>query len=340
MARKRQRPEDKMHDLLGGYWVAQMLFVVAKLGIADVLAKGPLAPDAIAKRVGAHAPFLRRVLRALASVGVFAEGSGGRFRLTPLARTLRGGYPESMRDLAIMLVDDYNWQAWGALEHAVVTGGNAFEHVHRQPVFAYLQKRPEKERMFAAAMASISGTQNDAVARAYPFGKLSQLVDVGGAHGHLLATILRRHKRLHGVLYDQPQMVAGARKSGFITAPEVRDRCHVVGGDFFASVPTGADGYIMKYIIHDWEDEKCLRILRHCRAAMSSDGRVLVVDHVIAPGNGPDWGKLLDINMMVVPGGQERTREEFRDLFARAGLRLTRVIPTACPLSILEGVRP
>lgn len=341
MPKPRRKPPapEVMRELLTIYWVPQMLFTVAKLGVADVLAKGPLTPEAIAKRVGAHAPFLRRVLRALASAGVFAEGPGGRFRLTPLAQTLRRDRPGSMRDFALMIVDDWVWQTWAALEHGVTTGGNVFEHVHHLPTFAYLQQHPEKERMFAAAMASASSTENSAVARAYPFGRLSRLVDVGGAHGHLLATILRRHKKLRGVLYDQPQVVASAAKSGFVTAPEIKDRCQIVGGDFFASVPAGADGYIMKYIIHDWDDEKSLRLLGNCRDAMAHDSRVLVVDHVIPPGNGPNWGKLLDVNMMIGPGGQERTREEFRDLFKRAGLRLKRVIPTACPLSIVEAVR-
>lgn len=341
MARTRRRPpaQETMLGLITGYWISQLVFVVAKLGVADVLAKGPCTAEAVAEQVGAHAPFLRRVLRALASVGVFAEGAGGRFRLTPLAQTLRSDRPGSLRDFALMIIDDYNWQAWGGLAHGVVNGRSAFEQVHQSPFFGYLQQHPEKDRIFSASMASISGTENAAVARAYPFGELSRLVDVGGAHGHLLATILRRHRKLRGVLQDQPQVVAGAARSGFIAAPDVRDRCETAGGDFFSSVPAGADGYIMKYIIHDWNDEKSLRILSNCRAAMASDGRVLVVDHVIPPGNAANWGKLLDTNMMVLLSGRERTREEFRDLFARAGLRLKRVISTACPLSILEAVR-
>jgi hypothetical protein len=207
------------------------------------------------------------------------------------------------------------------------------------PIFAYLQRHPDKERVFAASMASISGTENAAVARAYPFGETERLVDVGGAHGHLLATILGRHRKLRGVLYDQPQVVAAAAKSGFLKAPAVRKRCEAIGGSFFDDVPQGADGYVMKYILHDWDDDKSVAILGNCRAAMAPDGRVLVVEHVIPPGNAANWGKLLDINMMVLTGGQERTREQFRDLFARAGLRLKRVVPTACPLSILEAVR-
>ena len=340
MPRKRRPlPHETMLSMLTMHWVSQMLFCVAKLGVADALADKPLAPDAIAKRVGAQAAFLRRVLRALASVGVFSEDARGRFRLTPLAQTLRSDRAGSLRDFALMIDDDYNWQSWTALPHALETGANAFERTHGMPIFAYLQQHAEKERAFAASMASISGTENAAVARAYAFGRFARLVDVGGAHGHLLATILRRHKKLRGVLFDQPQVVARAAETGFISAPDVRERCEVASGSFFEAVPAGADGYIMKYIIHDWDDEKSMRILGHCRDAMTPEGRVLVVDHVIPQGNAASWAKLLDVNMLVGPGGQERTREEFRALFARVGLRLARVIPTASPLCILEGVR-
>jgi hypothetical protein len=340
MPRKRRPlPQETMLSLLTMHWVSQMLFVVAKLGVADALAEKPQTVDVIAKRVGAHAPYLRRVLRALASVGVFAEDARGRFRLTPLAQTLRSDKPGSLRDFALMIDDDYNWKSWTRLSDAVESGASPFERAFGVPIFAYLQQHPDKERAFAASMASISGSENTAVARAYAFGRFARLIDVGGAHGHLLTTILRRHRKVKGVLYDQPQVVASAASSGFIDAADVRDRCEVAGGSFFEAVPAGADGYIMKYILHDWDDEKCLRILGHCRDAMTPEGRILVVDHVIPQGNGANWAKLLDVNMMVGPGGQERTREEFRALFARVGLRLARVIPTACPLSILEAVR-
>jgi hypothetical protein len=328
-----------MLGLITGYWVSQLVFVAANLGIADLLAKGPRKVENLARKTGVHAPFLRRVLRALASVGVFAETSDGRFRSTPLAATLRSGVPGSLRDFARMMVDDYNWQAWGALEHGVHTGERPFDHVHGKPSFPYLREHPEKDRIFSASMASISGVENPVIARAYDFGRFATLVDVGGAHGHLLATILKRHRKLRGVLFDQPQVVAAAREAGFVTDRAVASRCEVEGGDFFSSVPEGAGGYLMKYIIHDWDDEKALAILRNCRKAMAPSGRVLVLDHVIAPGNSADWGKLLDINMMVGPGGKERTRDEFRELFAKAGLRLARVIPTPLPVSILEGVR-
>jgi len=323
---------------ISAYWTSQLVFVAATLGIADELARRPLAPEALAKRLRVHAPSLRRVLRALASVGVFAARPDGRYRLTPVGATLRSDAPGSLRSFALMMVDDYNWQSWGALLHGVRMGEIPFDHVHGTPVFEYLRARPEKDRVFSESMASISGVENGAIARAYDFGRFGTLVDVGGAHGHLLATILGRHRRLRGILYDQPQVVEAARAAGFITAPGIAARCTVDGGSFFERVPTGAEAYLMKYIIHDWNDEQCVRILGLCRQAMAPGGRVLVVEHVVAPGNGPDFAKLLDINMLVGPGGCERTRQEFAALFARAGLRLRNVHPTASPLSVLEAV--
>lgn len=327
-----------MLNLITGYWVSQLLFVAAKLGVADALARGALTPAALAKRVGAHAPSLHRLLRALASVGVVAEGAGGRFRLTPLGKTLRSDAPSSLHNFALMIVDDYNWDAWANLLHGVQTGGLPFNHVHGMPIFDYLRAHPEQDRIFSASMASISGPQNAAVAKAYDFGRLRTLVDVGGAHGHLLATILRRHRRLRGILYDQPQVVANAGKSGFITGSDVAARVTVEEGSFFERVPAGADGYLMKYIIHDWNDDQCETILRNCRAAMAPGGRVLVVEHVITAGNKPDFGKMMDVNMLVLTGGQERTREQYQALFARAGLRLKRIHPTTSPVSIVEAV--
>ncbi len=333
-----RRAHDAMLERIAAYWQSQLVFMAAKLGIADALVSGPLTVEEIASRVGAHAPTLKRVLRALASLGIFASDPHGRYHLTRLAQTLRSDHPESLRDFALMLVDDYNWSAWGALEHAVRTGGSAFEHVHGAPAFTWMRRHPEKEKMFSASMASISVMENGAVARSYAFGKLQTVVDVGGAHGHLLVAILRSYVRVRGILFDQPAVVAEAARAGYVTASDVTARCRTQAGDFFASVPVGADAYVLKYIIHDWDDDRSIRILENCRKAMSADGRVLVVDHVVAPGNRFDWGKLMDINMMVMLGSKERTKDEFRQLFMRAGLRLKRVIRTGSSLSILEGV--
>lgn len=327
-----------MLERIAAYWQSQLVFVAAKLGVADVLVNGPLTVEEIAGRVGAHPPYLKRVMRALASLGIFAADPHGRFHLTRLAQTLRSDHPESLRDFALMLVDDYNWSAWGALEHAVRTGESAFEHVHGAPAFPWMQQHPDKEKMFSASMASISVMENEAVARAYAFGKLDQVVDVGGAHGHLLVAILRSYVKIRGILFDQPTVIEEAARAGFVSAADVSGRCEMRSGDFFQSVPSGADAYLLKYVIHDWDDPKSVRILENCRRAMPSHGRVLVVDHVVGAGNRFDWGKLVDINMMVMLGSKERTKDEFRQLFARAGLRLKRVIRTASSLSILEGV--
>jgi SAM-dependent methyltransferase len=326
-----------MLPLLTGHWLAQMLFAVTKLGVPDVLGARAMTPEAIAARVGADADSLRRVLRALASSGVFAEDARGRFKATPLGKTLRSG-PGSLREFALMIVAPYNYRSWQRLTDALVRGTTAFDLEFGVPIFEYLRANPDDDRQFSASMASISGTENDAVARAYPFKRHRKLVDVGGAHGHLLAAILQRHKQLRGVLYDQPQVVAGAAASGFLSAPGLRERCEIVGGSFFESVPDGADAYLMKYILHDWDDAKCARILGHCRDALAPGGRVLVADRVIASGNAPDWSKWLDINMLVGPGGRERTRGEFERLLARAGFSLAAVHPTQSPLSVLEAV--
>jgi hypothetical protein len=331
--------QEAMLGLLVGHWTSQALFTVVELGVPDLLGAKALAPEAIAEKVGAHAPYLRRVLRALASAGVFREDARGRFALTKLGRTLLADQPGNVRDFARMIVAPYNYRSWERLLEGVKTGRTAFDLEFGRPIFEYLKSHPEDDRQFSAAMASISGTENEAVARGYPFGRHEKLVDVGGAHGHLLAAILKRHRKLCGVLYDQSHVVAGAEASGFVHAPGVAERCEIVGGSFFDSVPAGADAYLMKYIVHDWDDARCARILGHCRDAMAPDGRVLVVDRVIRPGNAPDWSKWLDINMMVGPGGMERTRPEFAALFAASGLRLVKVHPTKSPLSILEAAR-
>jgi hypothetical protein len=326
-----------MRSLLTTFWISQMLFCVAKLRSPTRWSRSPSLRTQSRSASARSAVPAPRAARSLASVGVFAEDVRGRFRLTPLAQTLRADRPDSLRDFALMIADDYHWKAWGGLPTASKRARTRSADA-RHATFAFLQQHPEKERAFAASMASVSGTENAAVARAYAFGRFARLVDVGGAHGHLLATILRRSKKLRGVLYDQPQVVAGAKASGFVDAPDVRERIEVAGGSFFESVPSGADGYLMKYIIHDWDDEKAMRILGHCRDAMTPEGRVLVVDHVIPQGNSPNWAKLLDVNMLALLTGRERTLEQFRALFRSAGLKLRRAHATKSALRILEAV--
>jgi len=335
-----RRAHDAMLERIAAYWQSQLVFVAAKLGIADVLVEGPLTADEIAARVGAHAPYLKRVLRALASLGIFKVDPHGRFHLNRLAQTLRSDHPESLRDFALMLVDDYNWSAWGALEHAVRTGSSAFEHVHGAAAFPWMQEHPEKEKMFSASMASISVMENAAVARAYAFGKMQKIVDVGGAHGHLLATILRSYVRLRGVLFDQPQVIQEAARSGFIASPDVSARCETASGDFFESIPGGADAYLLKHILHDWSDEDCLRILKNIYAVTEPGTKLLMVDAVIGARNEHEFAKILDIQMLVLShDGKERTQAEWKELLHAAGFQLTRVVPTPSFARVVEAVR-
>ncbi len=336
MARKLS-PPDTMRHLAIGYWVARLVHVAAKLRLADLLKGGPCTAEDLATTAGVQPSALYRVLRALASVGVFAETTGGRFKLTPLGATLQTGVPGSMHAWALMINEKWGWDAWEELLTGVKTGEIPFLKAHGVPVFEYLEKHPEDLEVFGESMTSLSRSENPAIAAAYKFSGFRTLVDVGGGHGSLLATILKANPKLKGVLFDQPSVIARAAKDQHVTAKGIAERCTLESGSFFEAVPRGSDAYIMKYILHDWNDEECVKILANCRAAMNEKGKVLVVDNVILPGNDPGWGKLLDIQMLII-GGRERTRKEFAAMFAAAGLKLTRVVPTKCPLSIVEGI--
>jgi hypothetical protein len=327
-----------MLDQIVGYWRSHAVHVAARLSLADHLAEAPLDVAELAARAQVEARPLYRLLRMLASFGVFTEGPERRFSNTPLSETLREDVPGSMRGFAIMMVDDYNVDAWQGLGRGLATGELPFQQVHGQGPFEYLAANPQKAREFGEAMSSISTMENAAVAEALDLAGVERIVDIGGSHGHMLAAILERDPDLRGVLYDRAEVIENARQVAFLSAPGIAERVELVPGDFFEAVPAGAQAYTMKYILHDWDDERSLQILRNCASAMARDGRVLVVDTVVPAGNEPHWGKLLDINMLVLTGGMERTEAEFAELFAAAGLRLARVIPTACSLSIVEGV--
>jgi O-methyltransferase domain/Dimerisation domain len=335
---KKLSPPEVMRNLTIGYWVARLIHVAAKLKLADLLKKGPRTIEDLATAAGVLPAMLYRILRALASVGVFAETKNRRFKLTPLAATLQTDVPVSMHAWALMINDNWQWNAWMELPHGVTTGEVPLLKAHGVTIFEYLEKHPDDLQIFGESMTSISRTENPTIPAAYKFSGIRTLVDVGGGHGSLLATILKENPKLKGVLYDQPSVIARAEKDQYVTAKGIKERCQLESGSFFESVPTGGDAYIMKYILHDWNDEACVKLLANCRAAMNDKGKVLVVDTVIAPGNDPSWGKLLDIQMLII-GGRERTKKEFAAMFAEAGLKLTRVVPTKGPLSIVEGVR-
>ena len=335
---KKLSPPEIMRNYAIGYWVSRLVYVAAKLRLADLLKGGPRTVEDLASAADVQVPGLYRLLRALASVGIFAETKGRKFKLTPLAATLQTGVPNSMHAWTLMINENWAWDSWKELLFGVKTGEMPFLKAHGMPIFQYLGTHPEDLEVFGESMSSISQTENPAIAAAYKYPKVRTLVDVGGGHGSLLASVLKANPRLKGVLFDQSAVIARAENDQYVTAKGIAKRCRLESGDFFKAVPSGGDAYMMKYILHDWNDEECVKILSNCRAAMNRDGKVLVVDNVIAPGNDPSWGKLLDIQMLII-GGRERTKEEFSALFAAAGLKLTKVVPTKCPLSIVEGVR-
>jgi len=330
-------PEAVLMQMLAAPLVTQALRVVAELGVADLLANGARSVGELAAETGAHAPSLYRFMRALASCGVFAETEGRVFELTPMAELLRTGVEGSMRDLAIFMGADWHWQVWGDAPYSARTGRVAWEHVHGKEVFPYFAENEGAARVFDNAMTSLSKMVSKAVVEAYDFSSVRKLADIAGGHGSLLAAILRANPHLKGLLFDVPQVIAGAQ--AFVEAEGVGQAVELASGDFFESVPAGADAYLMKHIIHDWDDARALSILRNCHRAMPEDGKLLLVEMVVPTGNEPHFAKIQDLEMMLSPGGLERTRDEYRELFAAAGFELTRIIPTASPMSVIEGVK-
>jgi hypothetical protein len=315
-----------LRHLLDGYRVSQAIYVMATLGIADLLKDGSQESADLARATGSHAGALDRVLRFLAAVGLFREVAPHRFALTALGAGLRTDVPNSVHPAALNFLDPSSWQSWGELRHSVRTGETAFRHVHGQDRFDYLLGRPDLAAAFNATMTSDTAQSGTAIIQAYDFSGIGRLVDVGGGHGLLLATILRAYPTLRGVLFDQPEVVAGA--AALLAGHGVADRCEIVGGDFFAAVTPGGDAYILRQIIHDWDDAQALAILTNCRRAMGPDGRLLVVERVIEPGAPLALSVLhLDMLMLVNLGGRERTAAEYGALFAAAGFGLTTMVP-------------
>lgn len=321
--------EALLTQIMLGSMASQALYVAAKLGVADHLVDGPKHVEELAKATETDAPSLYRVLRALASLGIFTEQGDRVFAMTPTAEPLRSNVPHSLRDVAIFWGEDWHWEVWGKILHSVRTGKSAWAQMHGDDVFEYFERNPEAGAIFNRAMSSFSGLATNAVIEAYDFTGVETLIDIAGGHGRLLTGVLEAYPSMRGVLFDLPHVLEGASRVS---------RCEYVTGDFFVSVPSGGDAYIMKHIIHDWDDERALKILRNIRNAMKPNGRVLLVEAVIADGNNQDFGKLLDLEMLVSPGGKERTAAEYEELFTRAGLRLTRIVPTKSPYSVIEAV--
>lgn len=330
-----QRASAAFLDLINGFRVSQAIHVAATLGIADLLRDGPRSSDDLAAATGTHADALYRLLRALASVSVFREDPDRRFALTPLGECLRSDAHEPMGPWAVHIGQPEVWRAWGELLDSVRTGENAFCRVHGVNTWEYYVRNPQAGAIFDRAMTGLSRRQANVVLKAGNFERFRCVVDVGGGHGLLLSAILAHHQLLRGVLFDQPHVVAGSEP--VLRAAGVADRCQVVGGDFFEALPDGGDAHVLKFILHDWEDAQATAILRTCRRAIAPNGKLLVIDSEISPPNEGPLGKFRDLNMLVHPGGRERTRKEWMALFAAGGFRLVRATPTEASLSIIEG---
>jgi hypothetical protein len=320
-----------------GKWVCQALKVAAELAVADVLGDSSAAVEVLALRTGANADALYRLLRALAALGVFEELPGRRFRNNALSTALRSDVPGSARPMVRWLGEEAAWHAWGAFEHSVRTGAAAFDHVLGASVFDYFGQHPATAAIFDEAMTSFALEAGAAVARAYDFSGVETLVDVGGGQGALLAAVADRFPGLRCVLLDRPEVIAGARK--VLAATPHAGRIELRPGDFLLEVPAGADAYLLMHILHDWDDERCVRILANCREAMADGGTILAVEQVVEDGPRAAVAKLLDLEMLAMtPGGRERTGPEFAALFERAGLRLASIRPTEAGVCVIEAV--
>lgn len=326
----------QMLQMLNGLLITQLIYVAATLGIADLLKDGPKSSDELARLVEAHPRALYRVLRALASIGIFAENEKGRFELTPLAALLQEGVPGSLRSYAMMRGETWYWQPFGELLHSVKTGQTAFAHVHGMGHFDYFDQNAEAAVLFNEAMTNLTKPHTAAVVAAYDFSAITRIVDVGGGRGALLATILKVYPHTRGALFDLPAVIEDARDSSEME--DLADRCDFISGDFFGSVPGGADAYILKSVIHDWDDDRAVAILRNCRNAMTSEAKLLLVEREVASGNEPSPAKLVDITMLTIAGGLERTAVEYEALLNEAGLELTKIIPTPHKMIIIEAV--
>jgi O-methyltransferase domain/Dimerisation domain len=333
------RTQDVSADLsrlLMGFRVSQAIHVAATLGLADLLASGPKSSGELAEATGTHPLALYRLMRALASAGIFREDDHRRFELTPVGELLRSHVAGTHAPMAQLLGRPIYWQAWGDLLHAVRSGETAFNHVHGVDVWEYRASHAQEGEVFDCAMAALTDRFAAAVAEVCDFDRFINVVDIGGGHGTFLAKILTAHPSVHATLLDQPHVIARAAAS--FESLGLSARCRAVGGDFFVSVPEDGDAYLLKSILHDWDDKASIDILRVCREAMKPTSRLLVVEHVIGPPNTGPEGKFADLHMLVLTGGRERTRDEFAALLDQSGFRLVSVTPTSTPLSVIEGV--
>jgi len=330
-------PNVAAFELASAAIASKAIWVAAELGVADHLEGEATPVERLAAGTGADPEALYRVMRFLASAGVFRELENRRFAHTPISRTLASDHPSRARAAVRMIASPYMWSAIGQFRHAVLTGEAGGQKAHGMPVFDYFGQHPEDAAVFNDAMIGIHGGEPPAVAAAYPFGEIQTVADVGGGSGNMLIHVLRAHGHLKGILFDLPHVAEAARAR--LAQEGLGGRCEVRPGSFFESVPEGADAYILSHIIHDWDEASCLKILQNCRRAMKQEAKLLLVEFVIPGPNDRHPAKPLDLIMLAVTGGRERTPDEYAALFQKAGLRLSRVVPTASPASVIEAVR-
>ena len=329
-------PAQEMFKMVTGYWVSQIIGVAARLGIAEHLHGGAKTADELARLTGSEPSALFRVLRAAASLGVFQLGADDRFSLTPLGETLRSNVPGSMREMAIMQTSKGHWLPWGRLEDAVRTGKPQAVATLGCEIFEHYAKSPEEAAAFTGAMGNLSAIVASEVAANVDTSGLTRAADIGGAEGTLIAALLKTNPSLEGIVFDLPHVTASAETK--LEAQGLLGRCAVVAGDFFKSVPS-ADLYVLKQILHDWNDEQATTILRNCAQAMTPRGRVAIVEMVIPDDGSPTVAQLMDVNMLAILPGRERTQAEYAALLEGAGLRFERLVPTHSPFQILEATR-
>jgi hypothetical protein len=325
---------ERLSELVAGAALSEALCGIAELGVADHIETGKPQPvERLAKATGAHERSLYRVLRYLASQGIFRETAHREFDHTAASATLRSDAAVSFRPAARMFHSMR--RAWPELHHSLLTGAPAFERSYGEPLFAYIGKHPELQAVFDAGMTSVHGHETPAMLDAYDFSGIEILADVGGGNGSLISALLRRYPKMKGILFDLGHVVARARDR--LCAEALADRCSIVEGSFFESVPRGADAYILRHVIHDWTDQQSVQILKNVRQAIPDHGRVLIVEFAVPGGNQAALGKAADMIMLVYTGGLERTQREYGDLFEQAGFRLSQVTPTASAVCVVEG---
>jgi len=330
------RPDQILFQMLTGAWVTKSLAVVTELRVPDLLKNGPQNVSQLALASGTQEEYLYRVLRMLAGVGAFTELPNRSFALTPITEMLVEGAPHGMRNMVLALAFGEHWNAWTKLIDVVRHGGIAIDLAEGCDIWEYFRQHPDRATIFDAAMTDFTMQSNATITQCFEFGQYKRVCDVGGGHGALVVSILEAHPGVEGMVFDQEYVAEGARK--LFAEKRLSGRATAIGGSFFESIAEGADIYTAKNIIHDWDDEKSLTILKNIRKVIPASGRLLLLELMVGPANIPDPGKFMDVNMMAMTGGRERTAEQFSVLFEASGFTLGRVIPTQSPVFIVEGV--